>query len=526
MEQPLPVPPRRPQSSLGYSVVEVADDNVPVPRAADPGPAKAPPRPGYQVVLVGEEAYPTPPRPRSPAPAPARDVRPARPSRVGPVLVAVLVLLAGPLLILWLAVRSVPPSSSPVPVAIGGGFLGAPLAVATIDPQDPLAGLVPDPVRGNAAPVYLGDDLAGVPELVLETPSRARADEWRVRKGRTAAAALHLNKKEEDGFLKALVRARPDLVGVPFAMGEACRTRGDGARAFKETAESVRGRKTALLLPVLPGPFEGEEKRRVAHQAHMAVLTQVVTADDSKGQDSLVRVLSSIPRPEATRALARLAVFSTDEGARSAAVEALAVRREADSTDILVASLNYPWPAVADNAATAIARLNRKDLVPQLEAMLSAADPRGPRAEVVDGQERAVAHELVRVNHMRNCMLCHAPAERGKTPQETLVAEVPVPTEPLPDTGGGYGQTESELLVRVDVTYLRQDFSVTQDVADWTVGHWPRRQRFDFVVRRRVLTPSEAEELRARLAGPSPYRRAAARALRELTGRDLEANGG
>jgi hypothetical protein len=48
-------------------------------------------------------------------------------------------------------------------------------------------------------------------------------------------------------------------------------------------------------------------------------------------------------------------------------------------------------------------------------------------------------------------------------------------------------------------------------------------QRFDFVVRKRVLTAAEAEDLRARLARESPYRRAAAKALGELTGQDLGA---
>jgi hypothetical protein len=134
-----------------------------------------------------------------------------------------------------------------------------------------------------------------------------------------------------------------------------------------------------------------------------------------------------------------------------------------------------------------------------------------------------VAHELVRVIHLRNCLLCHAPAERGKTPVETLVAEVPVPTMPLPDTGSGYGQSKSDLLVRIDVTYLRHDFSTMQVVTDWSAETWSSSQRFDYLVRKRVLTPVEAADLRTRLAGVSPYRRAAALALHELTGRRFEA---
>jgi hypothetical protein len=133
-----------------------------------------------------------------------------------------------------------------------------------------------------------------------------------------------------------------------------------------------------------------------------------------------------------------------------------------------------------------------------------------------------VADELVRVNHLRNCLLCHPAAERDRTGEETLLAEVPVPTMPLPDTSRGYGRSESNLLVRIDVTYLRQDFSAVQAVTDGSADPWPRTQRFDFLVRKRALTPGEASELRQRLAGASPYQRAAARALRLLTGRDVE----
>jgi hypothetical protein len=361
---------------------------------------------------------------------------------------------------------------------------------------------------------------------MLEDTLEMITDAWQSRKAQASAAALHLNSKEEDGFLKALLRTRPDLAGLPFAMGTACRTSGDRARAFKEAADAVRRQKGAALLSETLAPEAGEEKRQQFYQAHVAVVTQVIPAEESSAGHSLIRALSSIPRPEATTALARLAVFSPEEAVRTASIEALAVRRDTDSTNVLVAGLQYPWPAVADNATTAITKLKRKDLIPQLENMLDAPDPRGPRTEVIASREEAVAHELVRVNHLRNCLLCHAPAERGKTQDETLVAEIPVPTMPLPDSSEGYGQSESNLLVRIDVTYLRQDFSAMQKVTDWSAESWSPSQRFDFLVRKRVLTPSEAADLRAGLVGVSPYRRIAARALRELTGREIEVKAG
>ena len=79
--------------------------------------------------------------------------------------------------------------------------------------------------------------------------------------------------------------------------------------------------------------------------------------------------------------------------------------------------------------------------------------------------------------------------------------------------------------MRVDVTYLRQDFSALQAVAD--ANPWPEMQRFDFLVRKRVLNDEEAatyrEKLKPHAEGEfSPYQRAALVALREMTGRDTE----
>ena len=232
------------------------------------------------------------------------------------------------------------------------------------------------------------------------------------------------------------------------------------------------------------------------------------------------------PSPANPHQLALMAVFSTHESVRKDAIEALSVRRERDFTAVLVEALRYPWPAVARNAAEAIVKLDRKDLMPNLVDMLESADPRGPETVEKQGRKLTTARELVRVNHHANCMLCHAPAERGKVPDDILDAEVPIPSEPLPHPSDGYGNTESNLLVRIDVTYLRQDFSAMQAVDE--KGPWPAMQRFDFVVRKRELSDAEAEELRSRLEKRepgvlSPYQKAAVNALREMTGRDFEA---
>jgi hypothetical protein len=184
-----------------------------------------------------------------------------------------------------------------------------------------------------------------------------------------------------------------------------------------------------------------------------------------------------------------------------------------------MSGLRYPWPAVARQAADALVRLERADLVPQLRALLEEPDPRAPAVKEVNGKQAPVVREVVRINHHRNCLACHAPADRA--PPDTLTAPVPVPGEPLPSLTQGYGNAMPGASVRVDVTYLRQDFSAPLPVAD--APPWPQEQRFDFFVRTRVLTAEEARACREKLAQEganvrAPYRGAVVAALYELAG--------
>jgi hypothetical protein len=158
--------------------------------------------------------------------------------------------------------------------------------------------------------------------------------------------------------------------------------------------------------------------------------------------------------------------------------------------------------------------------------VLEEADPRGPRTDRVEGEEVLVARELVRVNHHESCMLCHPPARKVEEDSELFTGEIPVPTEKLPPPQAYYSKSKNGLRVRVDVTYLRQDFSVLLPVPD--AAPWPEAQRFDFLVRKRVLSGGEARLLREALTPAkgdlTPYQKAALGALREVTGRHLEAD--
>jgi hypothetical protein len=255
--------------------------------------------------------------------------------------------------------------------------------------------------------------------------------------------------------------------------------------------------------------------------ARIAALTQMLAAEPAEIRAGLVKYLSVTPHADATKALARMAIFTPEEYVRVAAIDALKVRREKDYTDILVKGLRYPWPAVARRSADAITRLGRSDLVPDLVAVLETADPRLPVAKEKGG--KLVVREVVKVNHHRNCMMCHSPGNTKTAPAEAITAEVPIQGQPLPAPAEGYGRSSPDLMIRVDVTYLRPDFSATLTVPD--AHPWPELQRFDFVVRERAVTPDEATTYREKLTPKeegvlSPYHRAVLAALREMTGKD------
>jgi hypothetical protein len=419
-----------------------------------------------------------------------------------------------------------------------------------IDPKTPVKDLLPQPpkARGDGRPVT-GDDLARVPEVSFQEPIRnehpkpdaeellpndEESDRQEIAIAYQMARINHLNVGKADSFLAELRAARPDLAGLPFAAADACYSDGERNKRFvKELARLRAAHRSAILhndaneFILDPGRFWARYRTKKLPEgseapARVAAMMQVLTVEPSDLRPGLVNLLADVDDVASTQALARLAVFSSADAVRHAALGALSDRRRADYTDVLLQALRYPWPAVARRAAEVIARLDRRDLLPQLVDALDEPDPRAPVTGEANGKSVAVVRELVRVNHHRNCLLCHPPGNVDAD-QVSVTAPVPLPCQPLPSSLGDYGEAKAELLVRFDVTYLRQDFSVMQPVAD--AAPWPEMQRFDFLVRTRELTDAEATAFREAFAtpnpkNPSPYRQAALAALREMTRKD------
>jgi hypothetical protein len=399
--------------------------------------------------------------------------------------------------------------------------------------------LVPASPKGQTSTnVVLPAELAQVPEIHFQQPLTKAM--------KTADAQLHtainidtvnqLNQKKTDAFIETLMSQRPDLAGLSFAMGDSCRMKPLASRNFVAALDVFRKAETRR------GEVDGKAdenrliqlyqdqstEQKIDPSASVATLMQVLGHEDGKTRLGLVEYLATLANADATRALARMAIFSAEPEIRSTAVRALKMRRDSDYTDVLLLGLKYPWPAVAERASEAIVKLGRSDLIPNLIEIAEGQDPRAPETQEINGKKVSVVREVVRVNHHHNCLLCHAPAQQQTSKEEAaklegLTAQVPVPSESMV---AYYRPSVPDILVRFDVTYLRQDFSMKLPVAN--ADPWPEMQRYDFLVRTREVTDKEASAYREQLQSNrpeavSPYRRAAQSALRELTGTESTA---
>ena len=112
-----------------------------------------------------------------------------------------------------------------------------------------------------------------------------------------------------------------------------------------------------------------------------------------------------------------------------------------------------------------------------------------------------MVHDVVRINHLSNCTLCHQQKPARSVRPCRFRYLVPPATEYY---------ARGDVFVRADITYLRQDFSVSHPVKDH--GAWPEHQRFDYLVRTRPATDAD----RARQPDPA-FKEAIQFAIRELT---------
>lgn len=278
------------------------------------------------------------------------------------------------------------------------------------------------------------------------------------------------------------------------------------SKDIRPDAEKLRG-----LFAEGSGPRPAEWKKVEA----IPTLTQMLQVENMEIRLLLVDLLADIKVRAGSVALAERAVFDLSAKVRERAVAALSKRPVQEYQQSLLDGLRWPWPPVADHAAEAIVALKRKDLAPALAALLKEPDPTLPQTAQVKTKRIYFVRELVRMNHMGNCMVCHAPSvAKG----DLVRGHAPTPGEDPPPV---YYQERSGHFIRADITFLRQAFSVPQPVLN--SGKWPGNQRFDYLLRSRPLTSTEfarAIPKEGKAPATYPQRESVLFALRELTGRD------
>lgn len=236
-------------------------------------------------------------------------------------------------------------------------------------------------------------------------------------------------------------------------------------------------------------------------------LEQILQVDSTDTRVQLVSILSQINSEKAAHTLARRALYDPSPDVRDAAGYALAARPVGQFRRTLIDGFRYPWAPVAQHAAETLVAVNDQGAVGQLVDLLDEPNPARPHKGPAGNW---VVKELVCVNHLRSCVLCHAASPNRSDPVRGVI---PTPGKPLPRA---YYNSSRGTFVRADVTYLKQDFSVPLEVPK--AHPWPGKQRFDFFVRtRQVDEPGNQDSPDE----PSyPQRDAVLFALQKLTGKN------
>ena len=279
-----------------------------------------------------------------------------------------------------------------------------------------------------------------------------------------------------------LSKSRPELAGMPFLCGPDSKISATAATNMDSLARRYRqyfGTKPTdkdisqadHLYASLRGAFipDGTRESPWASSEAVPCIRQMIQPDSREMRAMACALLSEIKDPEATAALVQWAVFDTDARNREDAVKALLERDRVEVAKLLAPHLRYPFAPVVEHACEAIAALKLEQSIPDLLAAKDQPDPDAPyETELPFGMGGTFRREVVRVNHARNCVMCHTPSLDEK---EALRAAIPDPTRalPPPNSQAYYGSPGEQ--IAASTTYLRQYFSLMQPVAN--PGPWP-----------------------------------------------------
>lgn len=329
--------------------------------------------------------------------------------------------------------------------------------------------------------------------------------------------------------LKSLLADRPDLHSLPLTMGNECIMEESNASSMDLVSKSVGAtmgqfdRFGSRALSNNDSWRNSLVKQEIAkccemqnYKQALSTLDQVLQVDHPGLRVELVKALRSSKSNEGMKLIANRAKYDLTAAVRTFATEALTDYPIDEVRQEFIAGLKYPWAVVAMHSAEALVRMDDKAAVPELIEMLGEPNPRLP---IESAPGKFHLRELVAINHMKNCLLCHAPSKYNWDYGRAVTPEF---GQPPPQNYYQYGPSDrlagKSSFVRADVTYLKQDFSVIQEVENH--GPWPREQRFDYVVQNRPLHRKDAVIAAEKIMREENLnRKAVVFALEALTGR-------
>jgi hypothetical protein len=345
----------------------------------------------------------------------------------------------------------------------------------------------------------------------IDLYAQASAAEKMLAEGQKLARERLVAEKKEalplTKAIRALLDVRSDLRGLPLQDEKDCQLTPEATILLaaisprvrrlqlspaaietleREAADTSYGRYMPKVNEELLKFVRQTTRSHAKRPAVVRPLEQMIQTERAELRRGLVESLAEVEGKEATEAIARRAVFDLSPEVREAAVKALSKRSLEESRPVFLAALRHPWSPAADHAAQALVGLNDQTAFESVRKLVDEPDPCLPFQE----DKKWYVREVVRVNHLRNCLLCHAVSLDNA---DKVRAPIPTPGQRLPVV---YYSSRSPLpSVRADIVYLRQDFSAMHEVEK--PEKWPKHQRFDYLVRKRELTAKEIEKVPA-----------------------------
>ncbi len=204
-----------------------------------------------------------------------------------------------------------------------------------------------------------------------------------------------------------------ELQDLPWAMGNACQLDHVAALSMHTLSPKLR------TLLTKSGSDDGTDLREALlkdsatewrEAGAVPCLMQMMQVENAARRKVLVEILSQNKDKAATIALARRALTDLNPEVRQAAARALLDRPREDYRPLLLDGLRYPWIPVATHAAETLAFVKDTAAVPQLVEMLKQRDLATTDQAPESRGKTPMVREVVRINHIGNCLLCHPPS--------------------------------------------------------------------------------------------------------------------